>query len=133
MLRKKKSQARLKLVSVNGQNGAVIPVDQGVDPVKSNLLAWVKTQFVQRLLSQREQMIHTEVEATKRTLVIEEKLSQLQTALQDRIAADETRIQRLEDELSAATFENRDLIRGQIELLKEKLAKAKEEQSFRRN
>lgn len=133
MLRKKKSQARLRLVSVSGQNGAVIPVGQEVDPVKSNLLAWVKSKFVQRLLSQREQMIHTEVEATKRTLVIEEKLSQLQTALQDRIAADETRIQRLEDELSAATFENRDLIRGQIELLKEKLAKAKEEQSFRRN
>jgi uncharacterized small protein (DUF1192 family) len=53
--------------------------------------------------------------------------------LQDRISAYENRIARLESELSAATFENRELIRLQITELKEKVAKAKEEFAFRRN
>ena len=43
------------------------------------------------------------------------------------------RAERLEVELTAATSENRDLIRSQIDLLKEKVAKAKEERAFTRN
>jgi hypothetical protein len=121
------------LVSLNSPEGLVLngpPVEQ---QVKTNLIAWIKTRFMQRLLSDRQQMIATENEATRRTLVIEEKISHLQSALQSRISAYETRIDRLEQELTAATFENRDLIRNQIQMLKEKVAKAKEEHTFRRN
>jgi len=45
----------------------------------------------------------------------------------------EGRIARLEGELSAATFENRELIRHQINDLKEKVAKAKEQFVYDRN
>jgi len=121
----------MELVPLNAPGELVVKGPD--DPVRLNLLAWIKTRFVQRLLSDRQQMISTENEATQRTLVIEEKISRLQHALQSRISAYEARIERLEHELTAATFENRDLIRSQIELLKEKVAKAKEEHSFRRN
>lgn len=103
------------------------------DPVRVGLLAWVKTIFMQRLIADRRQMIADEAEATRRTLAIEQKLTELQISLQDRISAYENRIARLESELSAATFENRELIRLQITELKEKVAKAKEEFAFRRN
>jgi hypothetical protein len=103
------------------------------DPVRVGLLAWIKTIFMQRLIADRRQMIAHEAEATRRTLAIEQKLTELQISLQDRISAYENRIARLESELSAATFENRELIRLQITELKEKVAKAKEEFAFRRN
>ena len=41
--------------------------------------------------------------------------------------------ERLEQELTAATLDNRELIRAQIELLKEKVAKAKQEHGMGRN
>lgn len=103
------------------------------DPERQNLLAWLKQHFLQRLISQRQDLIATSHEAARRTLVIEEKLSILQSSIQERIAAYEHRIQRLEDELSAAATENRDLIRSQIELLKEQVTRAKQESSMRRN
>lgn len=123
--------AVMPLVPLNSPEGVVLA--NQVDPVRLNLLAWFKSLFVQRLLAQRQHLLDNEDEATRRTLVIEEKLSNLQSSLQNRISAYETRIERLEQELTAATVENRDLIRSQIDLLKEKVAKAKEEQVFRRN
>ena len=116
---------------VPGSTGTgLLPVD---DPVRSNLLAWVKSAFLQRLISHRQQLLNDEAEATRRTMVIEERLSNLQSALQTRISAYETRIDRLEQELTAATLDNRELIRAQIELLKEKVAKAKQEHALGRN
>jgi hypothetical protein len=123
---------QMQLVPLNSPEGVVVSA-HAQDPVRSNLLSWIKTLFVQRLLSQRQQLLSDEAEATRRTLVIEEKLSTLQTTLHSRIAAYEARIERLEVELTAATVENRDLIRSQIDLLKEKVAKAKGEQVLRRN
>jgi hypothetical protein len=113
-----------------GPNGPMLPVD---DPVRSNLVAWLKSAFLQRLISHRQELINNEAEATRRTMVIEEKLSNLQSALQARISAYETRIERLEQELTAATLDNRELIRAQIELLKEKVAKAKQDHALGRN
>jgi hypothetical protein len=127
-------QSQMQLVPLNGPNGALAN-GTGIanEAAQLSLLAWVKTAFVQRLLSQRQQMMATEVDATRRTLAIEEKLTSLQSTLQGRISAYESRIERLEVELTAATVENRDLIRSQIDLLREKVAKAKEEHGFRRN
>lgn len=133
LLFRRKPASSMALVPVTGPDGTVVKSHPGDEVARSHLIAWFKSLFVQRLLSQREQMINNEAEATRRTMVIEERLSNLQTALQERIAGYEARIERLEQELTAATFENRDLIRSQIELLKEKVAKAKEEQSVRRN
>lgn len=123
----------LAVVPVNSPNGGVGPGQPLDESTRAGLLAWVKTAFMQRLIAERRQMIAVESEATQRTIAIEEKISHLQTALQERISAYESRIARLETELTAAAFENRDLIRGQIEMLKEKVAQAKEEFEFRRN
>lgn len=103
------------------------------DPVRQGLLMWFKTLFMQRVIADRRRMIADEADATRRTLAIEQKLSDLQVSLQDRISGYENRIARLETELSAATFENRELIRHQISDLKEKVAKAKEHFEYRRN
>ena len=124
-------QPQMQLAPMNSPGGVMLA--NQADPVRMNLLAWFKSLFVQRLVSQRQQLLANEDEATRRSLVIEEKLSNLQSSLQTRISAYETRIERLEHELTAATVENRDLIRSQIDLLKEKVAKAREEQTLRRN
>lgn len=121
----------MQLAPANGQTLLPGPTQQ--QQIRTGLLEWLKTAFVQRLLSQRQQLLNTEAEATRRTVAIEEKLSNLQSTLQARISAYENRIERLEVELTASTAENRDLIRSQIDLLKEKVAKAKEEHAFRRN
>lgn len=97
------------------------------------IAGWLKTRFLQRLLSQRQELIDNQALTTQRTLVIEEKLARVQSDLHDRISGYESRIQRLENELSAATAENRDLIRDQIHLLKKQLATAREEEPFLRN
>lgn len=127
------SSTQMQLVPLNPHD-AITPGNPALnDSTRTHLLDWFKSLFVQRLLSQRQQLLSAENEATRRTLVIEEKLSSLQTTLQGRISAYEARIERLEQELTAANVENRDLIRSQIDLLKEKVAKAKEEHAFRRN
>ena len=77
--------------------------------------------------------MHNEAEATRRTIAIEEKLTNLQISLQARISGYVARIDRLEQELTAATMDNRELIRAQIDLLKEKVAKAKQEHALGRN
>ncbi len=132
LLRRRAPSANMQLVPLNGPQPLVHGMPEH-DQIRSGLLEWFKTLFVQRLVAQRHQLLSNEAEATRRTLVIEEKLSTLQNTLQSRISAYETRIERLEHELTAAAVENRDLIRSQIDLLKEKVAKAKEEHAFRRN
>ena len=134
LFRRAPRPAGMQLVPVNpSSEGALITNPMQQEAIRSNLLTWVKSLFVQRLLSQRRQMLTDEAEATRRTLAIEEKLSNLQSTLQSRISAYELRIEKLEVELAAAAVENRDLIRSQIDLLKEKVARAKEEAGFRRN
>lgn len=130
LLRRGPAPNQMALVPAGGPQ-AVGPVEK--EQLRSGLLEWMKSAFLQRLLSQRQQMLNNEAEATRRTMVIEEKLSSLQNALQSRIGAYESRIERLEVELTAATAENRDLIRSQIDLLKEKVAKAKEDRAYTRN
>lgn len=130
-LRRGAPESQMQLVPLNGPQSLT-----NVGPnehARAGLIEWLKTAFVQRLVSQRQNLLANEAEATRRTMVIEEKLSSLQSTLQTRISAYETRIERLEHELTAATAENRDLIRSQIDLLKEKVAKAKEEHEYRRN
>jgi hypothetical protein len=133
LFRRGPRSTQMQLVPLNSPEGVVVGNPAQQDAMRSNLLTWFKSLFVQRLISQRQQLLTDEAEATRRTLVIEEKLSNLQSTLQSRISAYESRIERLEVDLAAAAVENRDLIRGQIDLLKEKVAKAKEEAGFRRN
>ena len=130
---RRRGAAAVQVLPPGGNPGAVLPPGAGNASERGHLLAWLKTTFVQRLVSQRQQLLENEEDATRRARVIEEKLTRLQTSLQERISAYETRILRLEEELSAATSENRDLIREQIELLREKLVQAREEHKMRRN
>ena len=131
LLLRRPRPAALQMVPLGaGASGALAPA---YDPVRSNLLAWIKSAFLQRLISHRQELLNNEAEATRRTMMIEQKLTSLQSEIQARISAYEARIERLEQELTAATFENRELIRAQIELLKEKVAKAKQERTLDRN
>ncbi|MGZ8921123.1 MAG: endonuclease/exonuclease/phosphatase family protein, partial [Limisphaerales bacterium] len=78
LFRSVKPNTSMQLVPMNGANALTNPNQEAV---RSNLLVWMKSMFVQRLLSQRQQLLTAEDEATKRTLAIEEKLSSLQTTL----------------------------------------------------
>lgn len=134
LFRRTALQAQTQLMQLTPANGQpLLPGPTQQQQIRHGLLEWLKSAFMQRLLSQRQQLLTNEDEATRRTVAIEEKLSSLQSSLQTRISAYEMRIERLELELTASTAENRDLIRSQIDLLKEKVAKAKEEHAFRRN
>jgi hypothetical protein len=86
LLRRRAPSANMQLVPLNGPQ-PLVPNTPEHEQIRSGLLEWFKTLFVQRLVAQRHQLLSNEAEATRRTLVIEEKLSILQNTLQSRISA----------------------------------------------
>jgi hypothetical protein len=76
---------------------------------------------VQRLLSQRGQLIKTQEAAVQQAEELGQRLEKVETDMQERFGAYEQRIVELEAELEAAEEQNRDLIRAKIAIAKEEL------------
>lgn len=76
---------------------------------------------VQRLLSQRGQLIKTQEAAVQQAEELEQRLEKVETDMHERFGAYEQRIVELEAELEAAEEQNRDLIRAKIAIAKEEL------------
>ncbi len=78
---------------------------------------------VQRLLAQRGSLIKTQEAAAAQAEQLGERLEKVQSDMQERFGAYETRIEELETELAAAEEQNRDMIRAKIAVAKEELAR----------
>jgi DNA-directed RNA polymerase subunit RPC12/RpoP len=78
-------------------------------------------RLVQALFTQREGLIDTQTEATRRMAILEERITQAQENVQKKIAGYENRIAELERQLVAKEEEKRELMRQNFQLAKKAL------------
>jgi hypothetical protein len=85
------------------------------------LARMMMNRLVQALFAQRESLIDTQAEATRRMAELEERIGRAQTTVERRFAAYEGRIAELESQLTAKEEENRELMRVNFQLAKKAL------------
>jgi hypothetical protein len=95
------------------------------DGVARQLREWLKQKFVQRLISDRAQLIATQQAATIKIMAVDERLTKIESQIQQRHQEYEQRIDQLVAELNDAREENRELIRAKIALVKIEMEKAR--------
>ena len=86
-----------------------------------HLARMMMNRLVQALFAQRETLIDTQAEATKRMADLEERIAKAQVTVQDRFAAYENRIAELEKQLVAVEEEKRELMRQNFQLARKAL------------
>lgn len=100
------------------------------EAMRAGLLAhasrWLKERFVQKLISQRATLLETQQAAAVKALNVDQRLSRLETQIQQRNQVYEQRIIELTKELATAKEENRELIRAKITLLKAEMQRERE-------
>jgi hypothetical protein len=105
------------------------PVSQPVENVPAtmrsalipHLARMMMNRLVQTLFAQREGLIDTQTEATRRMAVLEDRITQAQENVQKKIAGYENRIAELERQLVAKEEEKRELMRQNFQLAKKAL------------
>jgi len=85
------------------------------------LARMMMNRLVQALYGQRESLIDTQAEATRRMVELEERIARAQTNVERKIAVYEGRIGELESQLAAKEEENRELLRANFQLAKRAL------------
>jgi hypothetical protein len=93
--------------------------------VIANLTQWFKEKVVQRLLSDRTQLLATQEAAARKMMAVDERLSKIEIQIKQRNQEYERRIDELLKALLTAKEENRELIRAKIALLKTEMEKAR--------
>ena len=86
-----------------------------------HLARMMMNRLVQALFAQRETLIDTQAEATKRMADLEQRIAKAQVTVQDRFAAYENRIAELEKQLLAVEEEKRELMRQNFQLARKAL------------
>jgi hypothetical protein len=86
-----------------------------------HLARMMMNRLVQALFAQRESLIDTQAQATRRMEELEERISRAQTNVEKKITLYESRIAELENQLAAKEEENRALMRTNFQLAKKAL------------
>jgi len=107
--------------------GSVPPRMSGAvrEGVIANLSRWFKQKAVQRLVSDREQLLATQQAAGLKVLAVDQRLAKIEHQIQQINHEYERRIDDLLHELIVAKEENRELIRAKIALVKAEMEKAR--------
>ena len=85
------------------------------------MTGWLRQQFIQRLIQQRNDALAGQAGASAQVQVINERLNRLQPEIQERIADYEQRISGLERELLGANEVTRELLKTRISLARKEL------------
>jgi endonuclease/exonuclease/phosphatase family metal-dependent hydrolase/uncharacterized protein YeeX (DUF496 family) len=93
--------------------------------VIANLSRWLKQKALQRLISDREQLMAAQQAAGLKVLAVDQRLARIEHQIQQMNQAYEQRIDDLLQQLLAAKEENRELIRAKIALAKAEMEKAR--------
>jgi hypothetical protein len=122
------------LIGQNSSEAAIwqqraIEAEQRVERAQLALRAGVMTQvsttltgqLVQDLAVQRKDLIEAQRAAATEMKALEKRLDDLQSPLQERLRAYESRIQELETELAAKDEQNRELIKAKIAMARKQL------------
>jgi hypothetical protein len=91
--------------------------------VIAHLTQWLKQKFVQRLVSDRAQLLATQQAAALKVLAVDQRLANVEHHIEQRSQQYEQRIDDLLKALITAREENRELIRAKIALLKAEMEK----------
>jgi hypothetical protein len=83
-----------------------------------HLSRWLKQKLVQKLLSDRAQLLQAQQAAALTALAVDQRLAKVELQIQQRNRVYEQRIEELLQELASAKEENRELIRAKITLVK---------------
>jgi hypothetical protein len=86
-----------------------------------HLARMMMNRLVQALFTEREGLIDTQTDATRRMAVLEERITQAQENVQKKIAGYENRIAELERQLVVKEEEKRELVRKNFQLAKKAL------------
>lgn len=81
----------------------------------------LKSTVIQEMASQRHQLLQVQQQAAAEIVQLMQRLNEVRAPLQERLDAYERQIQELEKELGRQSRENRELLRMQIELLKDQV------------
>jgi hypothetical protein len=93
--------------------------------VVANLSQWLKQKVVQRLASDRAELLATQQAAALKVLAVDERLAKIEHQIEQRNQDYERRIDELLKALITAEAENREMIRAQITFLKAEMEKAR--------
>lgn len=85
------------------------------------LAEMLKSVVVQELATQRRELLQAQQHAAVEVVRLMQRLNELRAPLQERLAAYEHHIQQLEKELGEQSKENRELLKLQIDMLKEQV------------
>jgi len=86
-----------------------------------HLARWMTQALVQRLLTQRSEILTSQQQAEREVAQLATRLENLRAPLEDRLKAYEKRIAELEVELAAKGKQNLELIQAKIEMTRKKL------------
>ena len=97
----------------------VLPAPHTADrqSLLAHLTQWFKQAFVQRLVSDRQQLMAAQEVATRKVLAVDDRVARLELKIQEKNATYEKQIEQLNRALLTAREENRELIRAQIRLV----------------
>jgi exonuclease III len=109
-------------ISPPASRGVALPEDVRVG-VAAQFAHWLKQKFVQRLVSDRAQLLETQQAAALKVLAVDERLAKIERQIAERNREYEERIDDLLKELTNAREENRELIRAKIALIKTEMEK----------
>lgn len=93
--------------------------------LREQLTLWLKQKLVQRLISDRAELLHSQQQATLKVMAVDERLSRIEAHLQQQNRTYELRIEELNRELLATKQENRALIHAKIAQVKAEMQAAK--------
>ena len=110
----------LELVQGNHERVGSLPAPMRAALIPQ-LARMMMNRLVQALFAQRESLIDTQAEATRRMTELEERIGRAQTNVERKIALYEGRIAELESQLAAKEEENRELMRTNFQLAKKAL------------
>jgi hypothetical protein len=97
-----------------------------------HLSRWLKEKLVRKLVSDRAQLMEVQRAAALKMLAVDERLSKIESQIQQRNQDYEQRIDELMKELVVAKEENRELIQAKITLVKAEMERERMKQSERR-
>lgn len=92
---------------------------------------WFKTRIVQRLFSDRVQLLEAQRTAALTVLAMDQRLAKLEQQINERNREYEQRIDALLNELAEVKEENQELIHAKIALLKVEMEKKARQQALR--
>jgi uncharacterized protein (DUF342 family) len=82
---------------------------------------WLKLQFVQRMIQQRNEAVAAQADASTQVQGLNDRLTKLHPEIRERVADYERRIAQLERELNTSNEVTRELIKTKISLARKEL------------